>query len=74
MNFVELREGEVRRIHLPRRQAMYACIPEIERGFFQGVCAPSNASANFRDPLHLFSIRELIRGSLHISAGHSGGW
>jgi hypothetical protein len=29
---------------------MYACIPEIERGFFQGVCTPSRATANFCDP------------------------
>jgi hypothetical protein len=29
---------------------MYACIPESEGGFFEGVCAPSNATANFRDP------------------------
>jgi hypothetical protein len=29
---------------------MYACIPEIERGFFEGVCTLSNATANFRDP------------------------
>ena len=29
---------------------MYACIPEIGRGFFQGVCAPNNATAYFRDP------------------------
>jgi len=32
-------------------QAMYACIPEIGRGFFKGVCTPSNATTNFRDPL-----------------------
>jgi len=29
---------------------MYACIPENGGGFFEGVCAPSNATANFRDP------------------------
>jgi hypothetical protein len=29
---------------------MYACIPEIEGGFFEGVCTPSNATAIFRDP------------------------
>jgi hypothetical protein len=29
---------------------MYACIPEIERGFFEEVCTPSNATADFRDP------------------------
>jgi hypothetical protein len=29
---------------------MYACILVIERGFFEGVCASDNATANFRDP------------------------
>src|SRR5215213_1381571 len=29
---------------------MYACILEIGRGFFEEVCAPSNATAHFRDP------------------------
>src|SRR5215211_6046580 len=29
---------------------MYACILEIGGGFFEGVCTPSNATANFRDP------------------------
>jgi len=29
---------------------MYAYIPEIGGGFFEGVCAPSNATANFCDP------------------------
>src|SRR5215207_2276760 len=29
---------------------MYACIPEIGRGFFAGVCAPSNATAHSCDP------------------------
>jgi hypothetical protein len=28
---------------------MYACIPEIGRGFFQGVRAPSNATAHSYD-------------------------
>ena len=31
---------------------MYACHPETGRGFFEGVCAPSNATANFCDPPH----------------------
>jgi hypothetical protein len=31
---------------------MYACIPEIGGGFFEGVRTPSNATANFRDPPH----------------------
>jgi hypothetical protein len=29
---------------------MYAWILEIGRGFFEGVCAPCKATANFRDP------------------------
>jgi len=29
---------------------MYACISETGSGFFEGVCAPSNATANSRDP------------------------
>jgi hypothetical protein len=29
---------------------MYACIPKIGGGFFEGVCTPSNATAHFRDP------------------------
>jgi hypothetical protein len=29
---------------------MYACFREIGRGFFEGVCPSSNATANFRDP------------------------
>jgi hypothetical protein len=29
---------------------MYSCIPEFGRGFFEGVRAPSNATAKFRDP------------------------
>jgi hypothetical protein len=35
---------------LSKAQEMYACIHETGRGFFEGVCAPSNATANFRDP------------------------
>jgi hypothetical protein len=31
---------------------MYACTLEIGRGFFEGVCTPSNTTANFRDPPH----------------------
>jgi hypothetical protein len=50
---------------------MYACIPEIGGGFFEGVCEPSNATAHSYDPPLLD--RELIDASLHISAGHSGG-
>jgi hypothetical protein len=29
---------------------MYACILETGCGFFEGVCAPRNATAHFRDP------------------------
>jgi hypothetical protein len=29
---------------------MYACTRETGGGFFEGVCPPSNATANFRDP------------------------
>jgi hypothetical protein len=29
---------------------MYACIYETGGGFCEGVCTPSNAIANFRDP------------------------
>jgi hypothetical protein len=29
---------------------MYACILEIGRGFFEGVCTPSDATAQLRDP------------------------
>jgi hypothetical protein len=29
---------------------MYACTYEIGAGFFEGVCTPSNATANFRVP------------------------
>jgi hypothetical protein len=29
---------------------MYACLHESWAGFFEGVCAPSNATANFHDP------------------------
>jgi hypothetical protein len=32
------------------RKAMYACIPEIGRGFFEGVCAPCETTAHFSDP------------------------
>jgi hypothetical protein len=29
---------------------MYACIPGTGRGFFEGVCTPSNATAHSYDP------------------------
>ena len=31
---------------------MYACIPEIGGGYFEGVCAPSHVTANSYDPPH----------------------
>jgi hypothetical protein len=37
---------------------MYACIPEIDGGFFVGVCTYSNATADFRDPLPPRNTRE----------------
>src|SRR5215204_947085 len=33
-----------------KRQAMYACDFETERGLFEVVCAPSSGAANLRDP------------------------
>jgi hypothetical protein len=36
---------------------MYACIPEIGGGFFEAVCAPSNATAIFRDPSPPYSTK-----------------
>src|SRR5215212_7707113 len=33
-----------------RCQAIYACNCETRRGFFEGVCASSNATANLHDP------------------------
>jgi hypothetical protein len=38
---------------------MYACISEIERGFFEGVCTPSNATAIFRDPPSIIALHAL---------------
>ena len=29
---------------------MYACIPEVGYGFFEGVCAPNVATAHSCDP------------------------
>jgi hypothetical protein len=37
---------------------MYACIRETGRGFFEGVCPPSNATANFHDPPPPLSAKE----------------
>src|SRR5215204_7802047 len=48
---------------------MYACNCETQRGFFEAVCAPSNASAHYHDPPHS-SIREshLRKSSVRTSA------
>jgi hypothetical protein len=37
---------------------MYACVRGIWRGYFKGVCTPSNAIANFRDPPPPLSAKE----------------
>jgi hypothetical protein len=37
---------------------MYACVPEIERRFFEGVRTPSNATANSCDPPSLPNMKE----------------
>jgi len=37
---------------------MYAYVLEPGRGFFEGVCARSNATANFRDPPPPLSAKE----------------
>ena len=29
---------------------MYACIHKVGRGFFEGVCSPSNATTHLHDP------------------------
>jgi hypothetical protein len=43
---------------------MYACVLETGRGFFEGVCAPGNATAYFSDhPPHRLTIRELLYSS-----------
>ena len=44
---------------------MYAYILETGRGFFEGVCAPCNATAHFRDP------PPPIRESTLANASHS---
>ena len=44
---------------------MYACIFETGRGFFEGVCAPSNVTAYFYDP------PPPIRESTPANASHS---
>jgi hypothetical protein len=41
---------------------MYACNLETERGYFEGVCAPCNATAHFSAP-HFLTIRKLLSSS-----------
>jgi hypothetical protein len=57
---------------------MYAYILEIGGGFFKGVCAPSNATAHFRDPPPRFVNRlwryalALLRQSEFLLAANTG--
>jgi hypothetical protein len=43
---------------------MYACILETGRGFVEGVCTPSNATAHSYAPHHYPSIREWTLGNM----------
>ena len=45
-SFSERRFTDPTKIHMPVGQAMYACFSEIDGGFFEGVWAPGNATAN----------------------------
>src|SRR5215217_5059377 len=47
---------------------MYACILETGRGFFEGVCAPCNATAHFRDPPPLLDSRIASPEAFHPDA------
>ena len=51
---------------------MYACMPEIGRGFFEGVCAPCKTTVNFRDPPP--PIRELTPANASRSKGERDRW
>jgi hypothetical protein len=54
---------------------MYACILEIRRGFFEGVCIPSDATANSRDPLPPLDTRIDSGDTLFLySAGPGSCW
>src|SRR5829696_140961 len=44
---------------------MHACNCETERGFFEGVCAPTNASAYFSDPPPLLHDSRIVRDSVY---------
>ena len=54
---------------------MYACILEIGGGFFDWVCTPTKATANFRDPPPTYrfancsvpALQQVEHGSLHPS-------
>jgi hypothetical protein len=50
-------------------QAMYASIHETRRGFFEGVCASSNASTYFYDPSPppLYGLTLIIRPQMSLS-------
>ena len=51
---------------------MYACSPEIRRGFFAGVCAPSNASAHSYDPPLLpLDSRSTLRDTLSLTSDNT---
>jgi hypothetical protein len=50
---------------------MYACVRRIGREFFEGVCTPSSATADFRDPPHP-SIREYTQGDALWLSGSPG--
>jgi hypothetical protein len=50
LRFLSEETSKIHVLHLQRRQAMYACIPENGGGFFEAVCPPSNATANSSDP------------------------
>jgi hypothetical protein len=55
------------KIHIPRTYAMYACTLEIGRGFFEGVCAPMNASAfSATHPLLRLTLREWFLRQQHL--------
>jgi len=51
---------------------MNACVRGIGRGFFEGVCTPSNATTNFRDHPHRLAIRELTPANDQLRKGEWG--
>ena len=49
---------------------MYAYIPEIGCGFFEGVCPPSNATVNLRDsPLDSRIVQDRYHHTPHAKGG-----